>query len=100
MRRRKLLVALAGPAVVVAVGAVVLWPAPTLVRVTKEHVDLICVSDSDDDEDAMTRAGVEAILGPPGDYTTRPTTIGSFSDVVDFRGGAPIFDILAYEPKG
>ena len=35
MRRRKLLVALAGLAVVVAAGAVVLWPHP--VRATREN---------------------------------------------------------------
>jgi hypothetical protein len=60
MRKRKLLVVLAALAVVVAAGAVVLWPRPE--RVTKENYDRIRAG--------MTRAEVEAILGPPGDYRT------------------------------
>jgi hypothetical protein len=35
MRRRKLLVALAGPAVVVAAGAIVMWPRQD--RITKAN---------------------------------------------------------------
>jgi hypothetical protein len=62
MRRRKLLVALAGLAVI-AVGAVVLWPRAD--RITRENFDRI--------KKGMGRAEVEAILGPPGDYTTGPT---------------------------
>jgi hypothetical protein len=63
MRRRKLLVALVGLAVVVAAGAVVLWPqAAPPSRVTRENYDCI--------QEGMTRAEVEAILGPPGDYRT------------------------------
>jgi hypothetical protein len=58
MRRRKLLVVLAGLAVVVAVGTVVLWPRPD--RVTRENYDRI--------RTGMGRAEVEAILGQPGDY--------------------------------
>jgi hypothetical protein len=61
MRRRKLLVVLAGLAVVGAAGAVVLWPKPPS-RITQENFDLI--------RDGMTRAEVEAILGPPGDQRT------------------------------
>jgi hypothetical protein len=60
MRRRTLLVALAGLAVVAAAGAVVLWPRPE--RITRENFDRI--------RDGITRADVEAILGPPGDYRT------------------------------
>jgi hypothetical protein len=56
MRRRKLLVALAGLAVAVAAGAIVLWPRED--RVTRANYDRI--------RDGMTRAEVEAILGPPG----------------------------------
>jgi hypothetical protein len=63
MRRRKLLVALAGLAVMVAAGAVVGWPRAN--RVTWENYDRI--------REGMTRAEVEAILGPPGDYRTGPT---------------------------
>jgi hypothetical protein len=62
MRRRTLLVALVGLAVVVAAGVVVLWPRPPS-RITRENYGLI--------REGMTRAEVEAILGPPGDYRTR-----------------------------
>jgi len=60
MRRRTLLVALAGLAVVVAVGVVVLWPRAD--RITRENFERI--------REGMSRAEVEAILGPPGDYRT------------------------------
>jgi hypothetical protein len=63
MRRRKLLAALAGLAVVVAVGAVGLWPQSD--RVTREIFDRLRVG--------MPRAEVEAILGPPAVYSTRET---------------------------
>ena len=59
MRRRTLLVALAGLAVVVAAGAVVLWPRS---RITQDDSDRIKIG--------MTRAEVQAILGPPGDHRT------------------------------
>jgi hypothetical protein len=58
MQRRKLGWVLAGLAVVVAVGAVVLWPRPD--RITLEHFEQVA--------EGMTLAEVEAILGPPGDY--------------------------------
>jgi hypothetical protein len=81
MRRRKLLVALTGLAVVGAAGAVVvLWPrAPS--RITRENFDRIC--------EGMSRAEVEAILGPPGDYRTGhgetgSTTTGSFTEYMDW----------------
>jgi hypothetical protein len=60
MRRWTLLVALAGLAVVVAAGVVVLWPRAD--RVTRANYERIQIG--------MTRADVEAILGPPGDYRT------------------------------
>jgi hypothetical protein len=63
MRRRKLLVALAGLAVVVAAGAVVLWPRTE--RITQENYDRIQLG--------MSRAHVYTVLGPPGDYATHPT---------------------------
>jgi hypothetical protein len=64
MRRRTLLVALAGLAVVVAAGAVVvLWPRED--RITQENCDRI--------HEGMTLTEVEAILGPPGDYRNGPT---------------------------
>jgi hypothetical protein len=53
-----------GLAVVVAAGVVVLWPQPQpSSRVTRENFDRI--------HDGMSRAEVEAILGPRGDYRTR-----------------------------
>jgi hypothetical protein len=55
MRRRTLLVALAGLAVVV-----VLWPPED--RITEANLGRI--------KEGMTQAEVEAILGPPGDYRT------------------------------
>jgi len=60
MRRRTLLVALAGLAVVVAVGVVVLWPRAD--RITEANFERIRVG--------MSRTDVEAILGPPGDFRT------------------------------
>jgi hypothetical protein len=59
MRRRTLLVVIAGLAVV-ATGAWLLWPRPE--RITQENCDRIRIG--------MSRAEVEAILGPPGDYRT------------------------------
>ena len=43
MRRRTLLVALAGLAVVVAAGVVVLWPRPAPEQITRENYDRIRV---------------------------------------------------------
>jgi hypothetical protein len=63
MRRRKLLVVLAGLAAMVAAGVVVLWPPQN--RITQENFDRV--------REGMSRAEVEAILGPPGDYSTGPT---------------------------
>ena len=63
MRRRTLLVALAGLAVVSGAGAVVLWPTQPN-RITQENCDRI--------KEGMSRAEVETILGPPGDYRTGP----------------------------
>jgi hypothetical protein len=77
MRRRKLLVVLAGLAVL-ALGGFVLWPQTD--RVTRENFGHI--------KEGMSRAEVEAILGPPGDYRSGPTNLAilgtrscvSFSD--------------------
>jgi hypothetical protein len=57
-----MLVALAGPVMMIAAGTVVLWPQPS--RVTKANYDRIKIG--------MSRAEVEAIFGPPGDYTSGP----------------------------
>jgi hypothetical protein len=56
MRRRTLLVVLAGLAVVVAAGVVMLWPRPIKPGLTQDNFDRIRVG--------MTRPEVEAILGP------------------------------------
>jgi hypothetical protein len=64
LRRRQLLVALAVLAVLVAVGLFVLWPR--LDRITDENFNRI--------QEGMSRAEVEAILGPPGDCRAAPTT--------------------------
>jgi hypothetical protein len=47
---------------VLGIAAVLAWPQPDLNLVTQENFDRI--------SDGMSRAEVEAILGPPGDYTT------------------------------
>jgi hypothetical protein len=64
MRRRTLLVVLAGLAVLVAAGVVVLWPQTEPNRITQENCDRI--------KKGMSQAEVETILGPPGDYRTGP----------------------------
>ena len=53
--------ALAALAVLVTAGAVALWPSRPN-QITKENRDRI--------KEGMSRAEVEAILGPPGDYRT------------------------------
>jgi hypothetical protein len=63
MRRRTLFVVVAGLAVVSAAVVIVLWPSQPH-RITKENCDRIHAG--------MTRAEVESILGPPGEYTTGP----------------------------
>jgi hypothetical protein len=63
MRRRTLLVALAGLTVVVTAGVVVLWLQSEPARVTQANFERI--------RDGMTRAEVAAILGPPGDFRTK-----------------------------
>jgi hypothetical protein len=92
-----LLVVLAGLAVVLAAGAVALCTTPIRSPVTKQKYEQIRVSESDDDSaTSMSRSEVEAILGPPGEYTTRPTVdpslAGQLHDaIVDSRG--PTFDL-------
>jgi hypothetical protein len=70
-------VALAGLAVVVAAVAVVLWPKPP--RVTWESFDRL--------HTGMSRPEVEAILGPPGNYTTSPPGAMGESIVQDAETG-------------
>jgi hypothetical protein len=66
MRRRTLLVALAGLAVVVAAGVVTL-------RAMSDPAARITVKNYNRIREGMSRAEVEGIIGPPGDYTTHPT---------------------------
>jgi hypothetical protein len=62
MRWRRVRLAVVGPvAVVVSLGAVVLWPTPD--RITRESFDRVGMG--------MARADVEAVLGPPGFHATR-----------------------------
>jgi len=82
LRRWKLLVALAGLAVLVAAGVVALWPRPE--RITRENFDRIKVG--------MSRAEVYAILGPPGDYSSGPV---EFDGRQEFLRG---IDLDANEP--
>ncbi len=88
MRKRKLLLgSLAGALVLTGVAAFVLWPRPR--RITEENFARI--------KQGMTLAEVEAILGPPGDYTTGPVS-GSSGLVVDYSELAPptVIDIKAW----
>jgi hypothetical protein len=78
MRRRKLLVVLAGLAVVVAAGVAVLWPRPA--RVTPENYLRI--------EAGMTLAEVAAILGaPPGDFEVQQTLPYDYNQMLAMRQG-------------
>jgi hypothetical protein len=87
MRRRTLLVALAGLAVVVAAGAVVFWPPiDPASRITQENFERI--------RPGMTMAEVTAMLGPPGDYKT-PN-----SPVVFHTGEAPGFGSMMTSVDG
>ena len=69
MGRRKLRWAVVGLPVValVAAGAVALWPRPSESLLSAENYRSIGYR--------MSRAEVEAILGPPGDRRTGPTTL-------------------------
>jgi hypothetical protein len=68
MRRRKLRW-VAGLAVLLAVGALVLWPRAE--RITAAIFHRI--------QAGMSLAEVEAILGPPGDHSTVPEDYGSLT---------------------
>src|SRR6516162_706948 len=87
MRRRTLLVVLAGLAVVVAAGeVVVLWPEPTgdAMRVNFHRIATNSVS---------SQAELLSLLGPPGDYTTGPTNITGMGEMAtvpeDYLIGLP-----------
>src|SRR5262249_3383542 len=69
MRRRTLLVVLAGLAVVVGVGVVTMWPRS--VRITLGNFNHL--------REGMTLSDIEALLRPPGDYRSGPTiAVGPF----------------------
>jgi hypothetical protein len=81
MRRRKLLLVLVGLAVVIAVGALLLWPQPPS-RVTRDNYDRLHVG--------INQAEVKATLGAPGDYRRDPCRFGlERTDLLDepFRLG-------------
>jgi hypothetical protein len=79
MRRRKLIVVV-GLAVLVAVGAFVLWPRPD--RITQENLERIRAG--------MSRAEVECILGgPPGDYRSVLTVRISYDAGYPFELAGP-----------
>ncbi len=69
MRRRKLLWTLAALTPIAAAAFLLLRPPPPS-RVTL--VSFLSI------QNGMSRAEVEAILGPPGDYSTGPIEIGSY----------------------
>jgi hypothetical protein len=70
--KRTLLVALAGLAVVVAVGVVVLWPGAN--RVSRDNFLRLST--------VTSRAELESLLGSPGDYRTAPTDLGGIVDTM------------------
>jgi len=89
MRRRTLLVVLVVLAVLVAAGVVVLWPRED--RITREKFDRIC--------EGMSRAEVEAILGPPGDYSSGPLQYARTSLYAFFSSGPhPTDDFVLSSP--
>jgi hypothetical protein len=80
MWRRKLVLALAGLAVVVAAGVVVLWPRPPS-RITRENYARVRVG--------MNRTEVYAILGPAGDDRTGPVEYSGVAIHGNELGPAP-----------
>jgi hypothetical protein len=79
MRRRTLLVVLVVLAVLVAAGVVLMWPKQRASPVTVQNYEQIRVSVSSDPAESMSRPEVVRLLGPPGDYTTRPTVTPSMT---------------------
>jgi hypothetical protein len=71
VRRHKRKLLALGVLALLGAAAFVLWPRPN--RVTRENYDRI--------RKGMSRAEVEAILGPPGDYSTVDSEGLGVSDV-------------------
>jgi hypothetical protein len=78
MRRRKLLVALAGLAVVTGALIALFLLRPGSSRITEARYDLI--------KAGMTRAEIETVLGPAANSTTRLVRLGP-TDRMDFFTG-------------
>jgi SmpA / OmlA family len=91
MRRRILLAALA---VLVVAGAFELWASWRPNPITQENYARI--------QEGMSRAEVEAILGPPADYTTGPLTYAgsTLKDLVPGYEWFPSGEYVASEPIG
>jgi hypothetical protein len=128
MRRRTLLVALAGLAVVVAAGVVVAWPRlipiapkrpgriPAVDRVAApaerppnpSQASPKLVDNFRRLKRGMSRADVEAILGPPGDFSTHPTApdyaLSGNREMWEDTAGAPATMLVGVmqwrDPKG
>jgi hypothetical protein len=86
VRRRTLLVALAGLAVIVAAVVVGMWPSRDRIAAARQITA------------GMYRSEVEALLGPPGDYTTGPgrPTSDDAEYLLDAR--AAFYKPSQYEP--
>ena len=82
MRRRKPFVALAGLAVVGAVGAVLLWLRPN--RITHEKYTRLC--------EGARRADVLALLGPPSNLSKADVLTIVHTETVE------VYSIRAYKP--
>jgi hypothetical protein len=76
MRKRKLWWTTGLAVLLLAVAAFGLWP-PQPDRVTQENFDRI--------NEGMSRADVEAILGPPGDYSGGPLVLEAPGPPVRFE---------------
>lgn len=85
-RRRKLQWALARLAVLIAACSFAFWPRPA--RITRESFRLL--------KEGMSRAEVEAILGPPGDYASGDTESDGAATGRDYES---IMTVEAYLPR-
>jgi hypothetical protein len=86
MWKRKLIVTVVGLAVLVAVVALVLWPR-------SDPASLVTMANFDRIDFGMSRAEVEEILGPPGDYSTYDLNF-------IYPGKRPHVEIRGTDPRG